>query len=111
MIDFETVRFMKLLDELADMTSNDIVPFSKATQESWCSRQNLFFDDTAGEVEFPIVCEAVIDELHHDILSCYSGEDYTVRLICEEDEKPFIEVASVDQKYSIVIEDGTWYFA
>lgn len=109
MIDFETVHFMKMLDELAAMTANGIAPFSEATPESWCSRQILFFDN--NEDGYPIVRDALIDELHHDIISYYSGEDYTVRLICTEDGKSFVEVMSVNQKYAIVIENGTWYFA
>ena len=108
MIDFETVRFTKMLDELAALTASDIKPFSEATQESWRSRECLFYDDkTLG---FPIVCDALIDELHHDIISYYSGEDFTVKLICEDDDEPFIEVMSADKKYAIVVEDGAWYF-
>lgn len=109
MIDFETVRFLKLLDELAALSANGIVPFSKATEESWHSCQYLFFDDKSES--FPIVWEAIVDELHHDIISYYSGENYTVRAVCEEEEKPFIEVISADTKYAIVVEDGAWYFA
>lgn len=108
MIDFETVRFMKLLDELAALSANGIVPFSEATPESWGSRQKLFYDDTPAN--FRVVCDACIDELHHDIISYYSSADYTIRAICEEGDKPFVEVMSADGCYTIVVEDGVWYF-
>lgn len=108
MVDFETVRFMGMLDKLAALSANGIVPFSEATQESWSSHQYLFFDDSAEN--FRIVCDACIDELHHDIVSYYSGADYIVRAICEEDEQPFVEIMSADGQYTIVVEDGVWYF-
>lgn len=108
MIDFETLRFMKVLDELAAKSANGIIPFSEATEESWGSRQHLFFDDKSEAKS--IVSDACVNEFHHDIVGYYSCEDYTVRLSCPEDEKPFVEIMSADTEYAIVVEDGVWYF-
>lgn len=109
MVDFETVAFIKMLDDLAARSQYGIMPFSEATEETWDAEEILFYDDTREKK--PIVIQALVDDLHHDIITLCGSEDFTASVVCTEDEKPFIEVMSTDRRYAIVIEDGKWYFA
>ncbi len=117
MINIETIKFVRMLDELAELSSEGVKDFSEATQEN--VKDMVFFDKSSPDEEgrYPIVLDScVIDDpdcIHHDIVSYYdSGTmEYTVRVVIEHDEPPFIMVNLALSKECIVIEDGHWYFA
>ena len=119
MIDFQTLCFLKKLDELAELSAYGIKPFSKATMENW--HECVFYDETLSDNDdgFYVVLDACIDELHHDII-CYcvddrDGEDYSIRVVFDDDNKPFISIKPgcnnlYGYDWQIVIEDGQWNF-
>lgn len=132
MIDFATIRFVKLLDELALQTARGIRPFSEATQYTWGNF--LFYDaETSADIVFPssvvepaeamrifpVVQAACVDELHKDIIEYYkdghNNQDYVVVVVAPDDEDPFVAIgisggASPNEE-AIFIENGQWYFA
>lgn len=132
MIDFATIRFVKLLDELALQTARGIKPFSEAAQDTW--RNFLFYDaETSADIVFPscvveptdgmrifpIVQDACVDELHKDIIGYYedgnNNKDYVMVVVVPEDEDPFVAIGISDgaspNEEAIFIENGQWYFA
>ena len=65
----------------------------------------------------PVVFESfVLDDpecIHHDIICYYESitEEYTVRVVIDGDEPPFIEIKLSRSDEDVVIKDGCWYFA
>lgn len=113
MINIETIKFVKMLDELASLSKNGIEPFENATYDTFHSK--IYYDSEMvdGEDGFQVVQEACIDDcLHHDIVCYYdsSSLEYTVRVRIDE-ESTYIEVTLIISGDIVVIENGTWYFA
>ena len=119
MIDFRTISFLKDLDNITVLTAAGIKPFSDATADSM--NDFLFYDDGAvrGDAGFPVVRDACVDHIHHDIISCYDdncyGKDYTIRVVFDENGKPFVKVTPGNENKSgenmiRIIEDGYGYF-
>ena len=124
MINIETMKFIKLLDELAEFTKNGISPFSEATEETY--QTQIFYDEKRleGERGYRVVLDACIlddpDCIHHDIISYYDSHslEYKIRVkfdedIEEDEDEPFVyvEVELAISEDIIVIENGRWYFA
>jgi transcriptional regulator with XRE-family HTH domain len=117
MINFETIKFMKLLDELAELTEEGIEPFENATEGT--IRTKIFYDASQADEKggYRIVCDSCIvddpDCFHHDIIS-YMDEgshEYKIRVLFDEDEKPYILVELWISEEVIIVEDGYWHFA
>ena len=114
MINLETIKFVKMLDELAELAKNGIEPFENATHESF--RSKIYYDPCEiNEIEgFPIVLDACIDDrIHHDIVSYYGGRsrEYAVRVRTDADGSLYIQVTLLVSEEIIIIENGEWYFA
>lgn len=117
MINIETIKFVKMLDELAALSANGIEPFSRADEQSFGTK--VFYNETRPDEDgfFPVVLDAcIIDNpecLHHDAVSYYDTEtsEYTVRVQTEEDEDPFIIVKMLNSDTQIAVYDGKWHFA
>ena len=120
MINIETIKFVKMLDDLAELTEYGIDKFANATGENYLDK--VFYDentmDAKGERrEYRVVLQAcLIDDpecLHHDVISYYDSyiDEYTLRAVFDGDEPPYIEVRFTSSDTDIVIEDGRWYFA
>ena len=110
MLNVETIKFMKMLDDLAQCSSVGIEGFSTATPERY--GQIVYFDDEHHDANRyrRVVLDAVLDEYHHDIVSYIEDtEDYSVRVV--EDDGVFIVVDFPKTGDQIVIEHGKWYFA
>ena len=116
MINIETIKFMKMLGDIAEQTLVGIQEFSKATSESY--HEQIFYDlskkDDKGR--YKVVLDAcVIDDkdcYHHDVISYYDDVfgDYIVRVEIDEENKPFVIVSLLGSEEEIIIEDGKWYF-
>lgn len=117
MINVETIRFLNMLNELANLSAAGIKDFSNATQDNIHSM--VFFDSESTDEEgfFRVVLDScIVDDpeyLHHDIVSYYDSDtsEFTVRVIVEDDEPPYIQVKLLISNEIIVIENGRWYFA
>ena len=117
MINVETIKFVKMLDELAACTENGIEPFANANEETY--RTKIYYDenDIASEEGCRVVCDAcIIDNpecYHHDIISYWDSEsrEYKIRVIIDEDNVPFVSVKLMYSDEIIVIENGVWYFS
>mgnify|MGYP007100872873 CR=1 FL=1 len=94
-MDFETIKFISLLNELAEKTKNGYIPFSKATSENI---DCILYDETETYSNgYPIILDTCMDEIHHDIIDT-------------EDDEPFINITSkYDKDVNIVVESGRWY--
>ena len=116
MINIETIKFVKMLDELAALTANGVEPFSCASSESFGSK--VFYDETKPDENgfFPVVLDACIIEdpecLHHDIVSYYDSvsKEYTVRADIVEGEDPSLTVAMLHSDTQIAVYCGRWHF-
>ena len=121
MLNVETMKFMKLMDELSERMQNGLVDFSEATEKD--VHVKLFYYEEAenredGNRRFRIVEDScVIDDpkcLHHDVISYYGGEEdgYVIYAVIPADgnEAPFIEVTFEGFSDYAVIEPGRWYF-
>ena len=117
MINLETIKFIKEMDRLAELTFNGIEPFGNATQDTFDSK--LYYDERIidGENGHMVVADACVvdapDCYHHDIISYYGCDilEYKVRVINDEDDGPYVMVEFVINDDIIVIENGRWYFA
>lgn len=112
MINVETIKFVRMLDELARLGLNGFAPFEEATQEN--RNEKIFYDtnDKDGQEGYRIVLDACITDDHHDIISYYDGDslEYTVRVMFDEERVPYISVDLLISEDTIVIENGSWYF-
>ena len=116
MLNIETMKFIKKLDRLAELSINGIVPFDEADQTTYHTK--VFYDLRSEEAgKYKVVLDAcIVDDpkcYHHDIISYYGSDtlEYEVRVITFEDEEPYIEVKLLYSDDIIVIENGAWYFA
>ena len=111
-MDFETIKFISLLNELAEKTKNGYIPFSKATLPE--NANCILYDETQTYSNgYPVILHTCIDENHHDIIDTYNEiyepEGIIIRLVIEDDE-PFINITSkYDKDVNIVVESGRWY--
>lgn len=112
MLNFQTIEFIGLLNELAEKTKVGFFPFSKAKYEQ---KDGILYDDTDkdnGE-RYPVVADCLIDELHHDIISLYSNVyencGATIDVVIDEDGNAYIDINFEDTDMSIVVENGRWY--
>lgn len=108
MLNFETIEFIGLLNELAEKTNAGFYPFSKATAEQ---EDGILYDDTNKENngKYPVIANYTINELHHDIISLYS-ENYraTVNAVID-DEEAYITIVFDTTDMIIIVEGGRWY--
>ncbi len=119
MINIETVKFMKMLENLAELSANGIVPFGEATDETM--EDKVFYDEKTDENgQHRVVLDACLFPDHHDIVSYYDSctDAYTVRVVHAEDKDEdgqdnyYVEVKTGDSdENAVVIEDGIWYFS
>ena len=115
MINVETIKFVKMLDELAELSKKGIEPFESATEETYGTR--VFYDEKslAREKGYKIVLDACIWDnpecYHHDIISYYDSHslEYKIR-VCFDEEGAYIEVILLMSEDVIVIENGAWHF-
>lgn len=120
MINVETVKFMKMLDELAEKMKGGLVEFAEATEHN--RNDKLFYDKKTRDEEGR--CRLVLDSMvvdepdcfHHDVVSYYDdyvAGKYTVRAILEEEyaDEPYLEVRVEQSEELIVVEPGNWYFS
>ncbi len=111
MINVETMKFMKMLDKLAEQSKNGIEEFSNATEET--IDQKIFYSENC---DFKVVEDCCIvddkDCYHHDIISFYESYEYLMNVNFDEyDNKPYVNIKLLGSDEEIVIEDGEWYFA
>lgn len=110
-MDFETIKFISLLNQLAEKSKNGYIPFSKATAKN--KNCILYDDESTYSNGHPIVCDTCIDEIHHDIIDTYNEiydpEGIVIRLVIEG-EGSFINITcKYDTSINIVVDNGTWY--
>lgn len=110
-MDFETIKFIALLNNLAEKTKNGYIPFSKATAED--TDCILYDDESTYSNGHPIVCDTCINEIHHDIVDTYNEiydpRGIIIRLVIEGEEA-FINITCIyDESIDIVVENGRWY--
>ena len=112
MINVETIKFVNMLNELAELSANGIEGFSRATSETIHTK--LFYDDISSDENrlFRIVLDACIINEHHDITAYYDSytNEYTIRAVVDEGFEPYIIVHLSESGEEIEIENGSWNF-
>ncbi len=62
---------------------------------------------------YPVVLDSCLID-HHDAISYFdsnSGGEYSIRVVMDEDNNPYIWVRFAGYKADIIISHGEWYFA
>lgn len=116
MINVETIKFIKMIDELALLSNKEILPFEKATQFN--KNDFLFYNNKIGNENegYKVVLDScIVDEpdiYHHDIISYYDSDnlEYKVRVFIDNETGPYISVFLLISEEEIIIQDGSWYF-
>ena len=116
MINFETIKLIRLLDDLAAKTENGIKSFAEASETN--RDDFVFYQEVADEEgNYPVVLDAmIIDDpecYHHDVISLCDGgtDEYTIRVVKDEVEGIYVCVRLALSSEEIIIEDGRWYIA
>lgn len=116
MINFETIKLIRLLDDLAAKTANGIKSFAEANETN--RDDFVFYQEVADEDgNYPVVLDAmIIDDpkcYHHDVISLCDGgtDEYTIRVVKDEVEGIYVCVRLALSSEEIIIEDGRWYIA
>lgn len=109
-INWQSIKLMKTMDELAELTEAGFREFDKATWED----KDVFVlvdREKADEHGAPIVLDSLIDELHHDAISYFDSlfDDVIFRVVDQGDES-FIIVRSLCSNDEVCIDRGRWYF-
>ena len=116
MINVETIKFINLLNDLATLGAEGIKSFSDATRETIYDLLYYYNESPDEDGHFPIVRDSCVvddpDYYHHDIISYYDSdsEEYTIRVVFDDDGIPFIQVKLILSDEEIIIEHGRWYF-
>lgn len=103
-----TLKLISVLNDISGKLCNGIMDFADCKDLS--KDMILYNSNSCNRVGYRIVLDALIDELHHDIISYY--DDYTslpIGLIIDEDDAPYIEVL-LENGASIIVENGSWYY-
>ena len=118
MINVETIKFIKMLDELAFLSKNGIAPFDEANEKN--INKKIFYDHNSKDENggYPIILDScVLDDTncyHHDIISYYDSNtlEYQIRAISVIDDKDdmYIHVKLLNSEETIIIKNGIWYF-
>ena len=116
MLNVETIVFMKMLEELCELSKNGYAPFSEA--KSSTVHTKVFYDDTKeDEYGFPIPLMTLVDDdidgCHHDVISYYESyieqeTEYRVRVCFDDDGEPSINIWFSNSDYEISIYNGKW---
>ena len=112
MINIETLKFVGLLNELAERTLEGIEPFEKAVNPSNKIYYNSNLFDDYG---YAVVCDSCTIGGHNDIISYYEKLNcYHIRAVLDvegEPVNPYLEVIFDEGDEVIVIENGKWHFS
>ena len=115
MINLETLKFLKILEDLSERTENGIEDFYKTAQTH--TEDKIYYDSMNETCEkgrriFPAVNDFIESNEDCDIISRYGDEetDYIINVVFEENTTPSIEVKLLGYDDVIVVENGRWYF-
>lgn len=109
MLNFQTIEFIGLLNELAEKTKVGFFPFSKVTFEQG---DGILYDDNNKDNngKYPVIANYSMDELHNDIISLYSDENYgAVINAVVDNEEPYIIITFEANDMVVIVEGGRWY--
>ena len=111
MINIETIKFVRMLDELASKSKYGIEEFCNATEKNFS--QKVFYAEC---FDYKVVLDArLVDEkecYHLDIVSFCEDAEYVVNVRFDEsDSAPYLIVTLFGSDEQIVVENGKWYFA
>ena len=116
MINIPTLKMMSLLNDLAEMSNDGIIPFSKVKE---AVGDPIVYDDSeSDDIGFRVVLDKCVEEEHSDIISYYDeypgiAGEFKIRVSEQgvEENAPFVLVTFPDNASEIVIENGKWYFS
>lgn len=118
MINIETIKFIKIIEELTKLSKNGIKPFSEATY----TNQDLyiFYDENNTNVDgsYKICLDMVLICDHHDVVSYYESyidandpkDQFLYGVVIDEDDNKYVKIKISDYE-DIIIENGEWYFS
>lgn len=117
MINTDTIRFMKTLDDLAQKTIVGIEQFDPGMTPSLFDKLLTYDDESYDRMTggYKLVKSAIVQDSHSDaqhleITQHYEDtDDYSIRVRFDDDE-PYVSVTLKDGGI-ITIENGEWYFA
>lgn len=116
MVNVATIKFIATLNRLAELSANGIEEFSTANEGNY--DQKIFYNKkkTDEQGRYYVVQDAcIVDDVdcyHHDVVSYY-GDDNSIfiRVVIDDDNKPFVEITFSNNDACFVVENGRWYEA
>ena len=109
--DFKIVKFVEMLNMLAQQSRYGYRPFSEYTYRTR-DFDGIVFIDRTGPHFGKIAFDMCLDEYHHDVVSTYNdfvrGVEYDARVIDDEEDGYYIEI-TCEQNVTFVVIDGRWY--
>ncbi len=119
MLNVKTLKVISLLNELAKKEKNGIREFKNANEGN--RETFVFYDATSctrredGALLYKVPYDmCIIDDetnKHHDIISYYGDDDYSVMVVDDRDGELFLEVHFPAEEEFIEFSNGEWYFA
>ncbi len=111
-MDYETIKFIGFLNELAADSEYEFTPFSKVKDEE---EGGIIYDDTIRSLRrYPVIADFQIARNRRTIISTwndvYQEQGFVIEVVREDPDDWYVEVTSkVDPDFDIIIEDGRWY--
>ena len=117
MINIQTVKFMKLIEDLKELSRNGIKPFSECTENN--KNEYVFYDEKATNSDgtYKICLDICVCKGHHDIISYYEHykgdrnavDEFIYGIALDESGSSYINI-KMSASEDIVIENGNWDF-
>ena len=107
LINVETIKFVRLLDDLAKTSLNGISPFENASEKS---KNNIFYDSNMYDEDgyFVVYWSNIRDHYIHSYYDSITN-GYKVRVVLNY-PAPVLRITLLGSRETIIIHDGIWEF-
>lgn len=115
MISIETIKLLKAIEELCELSKAGFKPFSECNEEN--KGQYIFYDERKVNPDgsFKICLDVLVIEDHHDVISYYEDyagdyrpiSDYCTIGVLIDEEGPYVTIKLEDNN-EIYIMEGQW---
>lgn len=119
MINVKTIKFVNLLNKLAECSLNGIIKFSEVTEESFDYDQLVYDDVSTNENKYRVIADAIVydtPEYTREIIGYYDGynnkhrEECSIKVKFDDEDEPYICVHFFPSGEEIEISNGSWEF-
>ena len=112
MVDFNTIRFISILNEIAEKTKYGICPL--IVYDKIENSNALFYQGTPtaeNNGECPAIAEVFENDSDENILYNDVSESCGTNIVVVCTNNPYVRVTFKNESFSVIIENGRWYTA